>query len=57
MELKCIKGLGTKRIETLKEKGIESVEDLALYFPKTYYNLNSKDVFEEDGKYKLLKAV
>jgi len=56
MDLKNIKGLGSKRIETLKEKGIETVEDLALYFPKTYYNLNSKDYFKEDGKFKLLKA-
>lgn len=56
MELKNIKGLGNKRIETLINKGIESVEDLALYFPKTYYDLNSKESFEEDGKYKLLKV-
>jgi len=56
MELKSIKGLGQKRIETLKEKGIESVEDLALYFPKTYYNLNSKESFKEDGKFKLINA-
>ena len=56
MELKSIKGLGSKRIETLKEKGINTTQDLALYFPKTYYNLNSKDYYQEDGKYKLLKA-
>lgn len=56
MELQSIKGLGNKRIETLKEKGIESAEDLALYFPKTYYNLNSQDFYQEDGKYKLLNA-
>ena len=56
MELKCIKGLGQKRIETLQEKGIMSVEDLTLYFPKTYYNLNSQDTFKEDGKYKLLNS-
>jgi len=56
MELKSIKGLGQKRIETLKEKGIESVEELSLYFPKTYYNLNSKDTYQEDGKFKLLNA-
>jgi len=56
MNLESIKGLGKKRIETLNNKGITSAEDLALYFPKTYYNLNSQDTFEEDGKYKLLNV-
>ncbi len=56
MELNDIKGLGKKRIELLEEKGIKSVQDLVLYFPKTYYNLESKDTFIEDGKYKLLSC-
>ncbi len=56
MNLETIKGLGKKRIETLNEKGIMSAEDLALYFPKSYFDLESKDTFAEDGKYKLLKC-
>lgn len=56
MELEKIKGLGKKRIEALISKGITSSEELALYFPKTYYDLNSKDAFKEDGKYKLLNV-
>lgn len=54
VELENIKGLGKKRIQTLQDKGIDSVEKLALYFPKAYFDLNSKDVFLEDGKTKLL---
>jgi len=56
MVLEDIKGLGQKRITALNEKGIKSVEDLALYFPKTYYDLDSADTFQEDGKYKLLNV-
>lgn len=54
MELSEIKGLGKKRVETLNDKGIFSLEDLLFCFPKTYYDLNSKNTFQEDGKYKLL---
>lgn len=56
MELKEIKGLGEKRIAALNNKGISSGEDLAMYFPKTYYDLNSKDTFKEDGKFKLINS-
>lgn len=56
MELKSIKGLGKKRIEILNEHGIYSAEDLALYFPKTYYDLDHPQPFQEDGKYKLIFA-
>ena len=56
MELKDIKGIGEKRIQILKNKGINSGEDLAMYFPKTYYDLNSKETFKEDGKYKLINC-
>ena len=54
MELSEIKGLGKKRVETLNDKGVFSLEDLLFCFPKTYYDLNSKNTFQEDGKYKLL---
>jgi len=57
MDLKEIKGLGAKRIETLNQKHIYSAENLALYFPKTYFDLNSKDTYEEDGKNKLIRAI
>ena len=56
MELKEIKGLGEKRIQTLKNRGIESGEDLIMYFPRSYYDLNSKDTFQEDGKHKLINC-
>ncbi|MBQ7466914.1 MAG: DEAD/DEAH box helicase [Clostridia bacterium] len=56
MELSEIKGLGSKRIETLKSHGINTAEDLVLFFPKSYYDLDSNDTFKEDGKYKLIKA-
>ena len=57
MELGKIKGLGNKRIETLKSHGINTAEDLVLFFPKSYYDLNTTECFDEDGKYKLIKAV
>lgn len=56
MELKNIKGLGKKRIEILNNHGINSAEDLALYFPKTYYDLDHPEAYQEDGKYKLILA-
>lgn len=56
MDLNVIKGLGTKRIELLKSKGIESVTDLALYFPRSYYDLSNNESFLEDGKFRLIKA-
>ncbi len=56
MELSALKGLGQKRIELLNERGIFSAEDLAMVFPKTYFDLDTKDYFEEDGKYKLIKC-
>lgn len=56
MELKEIKGLGQARIETLNSHNIFSVEDLIFHFPRFYYDLDNPDTFQEDGKYKLIKA-
>ena len=56
MELKDIKGLGTKRIEVLKSHGIFSGEDLVRFFPKSYYDLNNTESFDDDGRYKLIEA-
>ena len=41
MELSEIKGLGKKRIENLKNSGIESVSDLLAVFPCSYIDLTA----------------
>ena len=36
MELADIKGIGPKRIELLRQLGIESLSDLLTYYPTSY---------------------
>lgn len=56
MDLSQIKGLGTARISILNNHNINTVEDLIFHFPRFYYDLDNPETFEEDGKYKLIKA-
>ncbi len=41
MELADIKGIGPKRIELLKELGIESLSDLVTYYPSSYLDYSA----------------
>lgn len=56
MELAALKGLGEKRIQLLNDRGIFTAEDLVMLFPRTYFDLDTKDYYEEDGRYKLIKC-
>lgn len=49
MTLTDIKGIGEKKASYLQELGIESVEDLLYFFPRTYENRSDSLIFE-DGR-------
>lgn len=49
MTLTDIKGIGEKKASYLQELGIESVEDLLYFFPRTYENRSDPLIFE-DGR-------
>ena len=41
MELADIKGVGPKRIELLRQLGIESLSDLLVYYPSSYLDFST----------------
>ena len=51
MELSDVKGIGPKRIELLKELGIESLSDLVSYYPSSYLDYSTCTLVDdlEDG--------
>ena len=53
MELADIKGIGPKRIELLKELGIESLSDLLTYYPSSYLDYSACTPVDEleDGTF------
>ena len=49
--LSVLPGIGPKSAEKYKKLGIETVEDLLLYFPFRYEDFKSKNVLDlEDGE-------
>lgn len=49
--LSVLQGIGPKSAEKYKKLGIETVEDLLLYFPFRYEDFKSKNVLDlEDGE-------
>ena len=47
MELADIKGIGPKRIELLRQLGIESLSDLLAYYPSSYLDFSTCTPVEE----------
>jgi len=58
-DVKYIKGVGPSRVKLLNKLGVNTLEDLITYFPRTYEDRGKrKNIAElEDGQEALIEAV
>jgi len=56
MNLEEIKGLGKARIRALNSAGIETSEDLVMFFPKKYYDFSNLSAYSDVNDYVMLRV-